>query len=662
MSFMFPGVINRLKSPDWWGWAILSVFLFVFPILWHPYFRNPYEIIRAAASLLVVAAFLLIIAASIIRQHKIIINNKTHVVSSLLFLGYVLIHYFTFKGADDFLLTWLACTILISIFISLNGYGCAQFQLLSIISYSSIIPNIYGIVQFFGIDFPMLGNYGTNYNYGYRAFSFFGNPNFYGSYLVVMIPVACFCFYMSCIRRRKIPSFIHGSALILALLALIASQTRTAMLTLGFGILFIPLYAVVRHPAAKPFSIKAFAKRLIIPNAIVVIVYVILLASIYFIHRIYPSIGMWSKVSVAERIALFKSALLVTCQHPLFGNVLGYFSSMVHNFHLETLSSYGSVGYVLWMIVFINALVVAIKRRTLLSCVMATTLFLLILIDGIASVGMRVQAIALYCWILMGLICTNPVVGAEYIIRVEWKLWKTVAALILVAIIAIGLVNHGRKILLADHLLAFGLGTYTSGRYKISLMLLSRAVELNPRSKTMLYWLAKAKLGTGDIEGAKNSLEILLLRDKEYNDANIIHGAAGGSGLTDMGYKDANLMLGNILYGQSNYVGASDCFKRHVSFDNTSWSAYYGLAMSYNRQGNHKDAIATGSIITNSANAVSKEIMVGTYRCLSMSYYSVGDKNAALNTIDRAVELDATNTEITEQKRQLEERIKADTR
>ena len=169
MSFMFPGMISRLKSPDWWGFTILSVFLFVFPILWHPYFRNPYEIIRATASLLVVAAFLLIVVAGVIRQHKIIINNKTHVISSLLFLGYVLIHYFAFKGGDDFLLTWLACTILISIFISLNGYGYNQFHLLSIISYSSIIPNIYGIVQFFGIDFPMLGNYGTNYNYGYLS-------------------------------------------------------------------------------------------------------------------------------------------------------------------------------------------------------------------------------------------------------------------------------------------------------------------------------------------------------------------------------------------------------------------------------------------------------------------------------------------------------------
>jgi len=45
---------------------------------------------------------------------------------------------------------------------------------------------------------------------------------------------------------------------------------------------------------------------------------------------------------------------------------------------------------------------------------------------------------------------------------------------------------------------------------------------------------------------------------------------------------------------------------------------------------------------------------------LSMSYYSIGNSNTALSTINRAEELDATNADIKEQKRQLIDRIKVD--
>ena len=666
---MLSGVITRLKSPDWWGFAILSIFLFVFPILWFPLFHHPYEIIRAAASLFVVAAFLVIIVVGIIRQRKIVVNNKIHVVSSLFFLGYVLINYLIFKG-NSFLIIWLSCTVLISIFISLNGYGHKRFHLLSIISYSSIIPNIYGIVQFFGIDFPhsiiarffgitfpyLEGLYGSQYSYGYRAFSFFSNPDMYGSYLVIVIPVAAYCFYVSCVGKHKIRSFIHGSALILSLSALIASQTRTAMASVIFGILFLPtLYAAVQHYRAKSFSIKTFARRLVIPIAMGASICVMLLASAYYIHRTNPNLGIWSKASLEDRIRIFKTTSRIICRHPLFGVGLGNLEAQkdydesekktnvdafAHNHHLQTIADYGLAGYALWMIVFINALVTAVKQRTLSSYAMAIVLFLLIMVDGMFSVGMSFQSIALYCWILMGLICVKPVDASEGIVLVKWKPWENIAALISVVTIAILLVNHGRKMMIIDHNLGLGLGTYASGKYGISMYCLGRVAELDPQNTQVLYMLAKIKLSIGDVKGATNILKNLLQKDK--------------------GYADANLMLGNVLYGQNDYIGALECFKRHVDLYNTNWDACLGMGMSYNREGKHNDAIAACSIITNNANSVGKDIMVGACRCLSMSYYSIGNSNTALSTINRAEELDATNADIKEQKRQLIDRIKVD--
>jgi len=115
-------------------------------------------------------------------------------------------------------------------------------KLLMGITISATILSIYGIAQFYGFDpFPrdfIRGGWKT-------AFATFGNPNFFGSYLVLVIPVVLQDFV-------KNKHFISGICYGLLIYALICTLTRSAWVGIGaamvfYGIIYIYLYKNFRH-------------------------------------------------------------------------------------------------------------------------------------------------------------------------------------------------------------------------------------------------------------------------------------------------------------------------------------------------------------------------------------------------------------------------------
>jgi putative inorganic carbon (HCO3(-)) transporter len=89
------------------------------------------------------------------------------------------------------------------------------------IIYTAVIVSIYGILQYHGFD-PFPRNYRT-LNYGKSAFSTMGNPNFLGSYLVLMIPLTV---YLYIIKKRNF-GLLSYSVLFYCLLC---TKTRGAWL------------------------------------------------------------------------------------------------------------------------------------------------------------------------------------------------------------------------------------------------------------------------------------------------------------------------------------------------------------------------------------------------------------------------------------------------
>jgi putative inorganic carbon (HCO3(-)) transporter len=89
---------------------------------------------------------------------------------------------------------------------------------------SSALVSIYGILQHFLLDFlprsPLIGK-------GTRSFGFFDNPNFFGSYLVIMIAISAALYLMSLTKWQKSASLTITT---IHFVALIYSQTRSAWL------------------------------------------------------------------------------------------------------------------------------------------------------------------------------------------------------------------------------------------------------------------------------------------------------------------------------------------------------------------------------------------------------------------------------------------------
>jgi putative inorganic carbon (HCO3(-)) transporter len=115
------------------------------------------------------------------------------------------------------------------------------------IIFTAVIVSIYGILQYNGFD-PFPRNYRT-LNYGNSAFSTMGNPNFLGSYLVLMIPVTV---YLYIIKKKKLGLLSYS----VLLYCLLCTRTRGAWL----GTMISAMCFVILHILSDR-NIKNYLKR-----------------------------------------------------------------------------------------------------------------------------------------------------------------------------------------------------------------------------------------------------------------------------------------------------------------------------------------------------------------------------------------------------------------
>lgn len=113
--------------------------------------------------------------------------------------------------------------------------------------YTAAIVSIYGILQFYGFD-PFPRNYRT-LNYGKSAFSTMGNPNFLGSYLVLIIPVTVYSYI---INGKKLGILVYS----LLLYCLLCTKTRGAWL----GTIFSAMCFLILH-IINDSNFKYYLKR-----------------------------------------------------------------------------------------------------------------------------------------------------------------------------------------------------------------------------------------------------------------------------------------------------------------------------------------------------------------------------------------------------------------
>ncbi|WP_404329439.1 O-antigen ligase family protein [Mesobacillus maritimus] len=114
-------------------------------------------------------------------------------------------------------------------------------KVLSGMAIVSIFVSIYGILQHYSLDFLPRNSSLRNYT---GTYTFFDNPNFFGSYLVLALLITVPLFLTA---KNKKYETLYFSAITLAFISLIFSNTRSGYLGVFFGVVFVSVFVVLKQ-------------------------------------------------------------------------------------------------------------------------------------------------------------------------------------------------------------------------------------------------------------------------------------------------------------------------------------------------------------------------------------------------------------------------------
>ena len=158
--------------------------------------------------------------------------------------------------------------------------------------FAFLLNDLAGIVQYFALNEP-------------RAFGFNHTPTFYGSFMLIQLPILIFVSQL-----KFLPPFMRGLSVFtacLSLICLVLSMTRGAWLALVVvAVIFIVLEPKYRLVAAKIFAGLA-------------ILFVIVAICSPTIHNRLETMVSTKFQSNTERILMWKSALEIYKDYPLSG-------------------------------------------------------------------------------------------------------------------------------------------------------------------------------------------------------------------------------------------------------------------------------------------------------------------------------------------------------
>ncbi|WP_197081055.1 O-antigen ligase family protein [Gordoniibacillus kamchatkensis] len=181
--------------------------------------RHFHSITRAESTL---AFLIVLIGCSSLLSHNIsLIGNKTEHQGFIVMLAYVIL------------------------FATAARFSCFETQKKTIFMmiFGSILPAIYGILQHFGWSL-LPQDHNPGFYFGSRSFSLFDNPDYFGSYLALLLLLTITFFLSAKGRRHKILFLIILCALYVSLLY---SETRSAWLGSVVGFVTIVLFVVARR-------------------------------------------------------------------------------------------------------------------------------------------------------------------------------------------------------------------------------------------------------------------------------------------------------------------------------------------------------------------------------------------------------------------------------
>jgi len=257
-------------------------------------------------------------------------------------------------------------------------------NIMHLIMVTSILASMYGILQYFGIEFIWAKLINP---YGRRAVSTFGNPNFISSYVLMILPISLYYLLKT---KDKAGKLFYLITLMTALGMIFASLTRSSLIGLIVSLVF--LFSFKEYRSGFEILKNKFSK-----NLLVLVVLILFLwpdqnmkpFSLGVFSRLYEGFRGSSKItlnlkkdeiypSFHQRLLIWSSGYAMFLENPALGKGWGSYelfypyyqgpiikeypqimdlrthANNAHNEILEILTQTGILGFGLYSLFFIS--------------------------------------------------------------------------------------------------------------------------------------------------------------------------------------------------------------------------------------------------------------------------------------------------------------------
>jgi len=356
------------------------------------------------------------------------------------------------------------------------------------IFYSSLLVMSYGVFQKIRIDF-------IHWQLGFsgRVFSFLGNPNFFSSYLVSILPVYFYLF-------EKEKKSVYFACFLFNFLMIFFTKTRGSIIAGIVLVVFLIYFSLKNNFFSKRF-LKIFS------------IFVLLFSAI-FILRTDLKLS-FNDSSIKERIFKWKVAFAIFKRNPVFGcgignvktnfalyqakvrekfkiKLKGTSESKIHNDFFQILSELGIFGFVIFLyllfVIFKNGL--SLKDKVLTATIISGVIG--IVVNSLSNFPLQLPA-TLSMFILYVVLSANN----------EKKVFshKTGSVFLKYFILLIFLMFLLPE-LLADYYRKKGNNFFNNKNYKKAIYFYEKAHKISPINGKILYELGMSYVKIKNYEKA----------------------------------------------------------------------------------------------------------------------------------------------------------------
>ncbi|MFA6514000.1 MAG: O-antigen ligase family protein [Patescibacteria group bacterium] len=360
-------------------------------------------------------------------------------------------------------------------------------RLVLAIVFSGTLASLYGILQLMGID-PYTWTEAANITK--RAASTLGNPNFFASWILLVVPLAFYLFYLA---PNNFIKKIYFLLFLFNLAGLFSTGSRAGLLALFFALIVFFIYLL-------SFYKLSFKK-------IVVIIFFFFLFSVgslaafnYIIPGRISSMFNLKAEDVGERFDFYTASLSAIKQKPFFGygqeNLTSIFISYyrpdwglrqinqvpdrAHNLILDILMFGGLCALTAFSLLFFYFFHLAYKNirnnnqpELSLALALGVSAYLFSLLFGFSIPSGEIYVFS-FLGVLVACNFTEQTINKKIILGKSWRYFL----LTIIFVVSFWSIYKSTEILLADHYFAKAVLAWKEEKYDVGMSFLKRIDKL----------------------------------------------------------------------------------------------------------------------------------------------------------------------------------------